>query len=417
MKIMVCLISDQHVPNLLTVHAVEPDLLFLIETPGMRVKKAASNFIKAIRIGNSKKPKCRIKILRKENSIEAITELLGDLFLKYSDAEWIVNITGGTKPMSIGAFEFSKNKTAMILYVPIVDQSRALNFSDGSFVDLRYKLRIKEFLAGYGFDYLKKDESILKSEVRADKLLDLAANLSANIDIAHKIMNDLDIKFKEAYGDDLEIARKKARDKGITLVKFEIQDHKVKNLLSVAFGLNDDGTNINGKLKPHAVQFLTGGWLEVFIWGILSRYSKDIDIFDVRLGPHPGKKSDNKTLENEVKNDWDVAFMYDQSLRFVECKTGDQKHDPTGNETLYKIEAIKKQLGALNIKSYLATTAPNVLDGNKIREPIKNRAKLYNCTVIPSVKIREIAEMEINKNPMIVQAIADLFFLRTEASK
>jgi len=414
MKIMVCLISDQHVPNLLTVHAIEPELLFLIETPGMKAKKAASNFIRALRLGSSKKPKCRIKILTEENSIEATAELLGDLFSKYSDAEWIANITGGTKPMSIGAFEFFKNKNSMILYVPIAGQSRAINFSDGSYVNLKYKLRLKEFLAGYGFDYLKKDETILKSEVRANRLIELATNLSANIDIAHAMMNDLDRKFKEAYGDDKEIARKMARSKGINLVKFEIKDKNIKNIISVTFGLNDDGIYINGTLKPHDVQFLTGGWLEVFIWGILSKYSNDLGIFDVRLGPHPGKKSDNSIPKKEVKNDWDIAYMYDQSLRFVECKTGDQKHDPTGNETLYKIEAIKKQLGALNIKSYLATTAPNVLDGNEIREAIKSRAKLYNCTIIPNMKIHELAKMELNKNTMIVKEIADLFLLNKE---
>jgi len=393
MKVMVCLISDQHVPNLLTVHAVEPDLLFLLETPGMKSKRAAANFIKAIRMGNSKKPKCRIKTLMEENSIRATSELLGTLFFNYSEAEWIVNITGGTKPMSIGAFEFFKNKTAKILYVPIIAQSQAIDFSSGSFIDLKYKLRIKEFLAGYGFDYLKKDEKISKNEERAKKLLELAANLSANIDLAHKIMNDLDIKFKEAYGDDIEAARTKARNKGITLVNFEIPDNKIRNLLSIAFGLHEDGRTLNGILKDHDVQFLTGGWLEVFIWGILAKYCTELNIFDVRLGPHPGKKSDNNDLQNKVKNDLDIAFMYGQSLRFVECKTGDQRHDPSGNETLYKVEAIKKQLGALNIKSYLATTAPNILKGNEIKDAIAERAKLYNCTIIPSMEIRALAEM------------------------
>jgi hypothetical protein len=141
MKVMVCLISDQHVPNLLSVHAVEPDLLFLVETPGMKAKRGASNFIRALRMGSSKKPKCRIIALEEENSIEATMELLGNLFSKYPDAEWTVNITGGTKPMSIGAFEFFESKIAKILYVPIIGQNRAINFADGSFIELRYRLK------------------------------------------------------------------------------------------------------------------------------------------------------------------------------------------------------------------------------------------------------------------------------------
>jgi hypothetical protein len=101
--------------------------------------------------------------------------------------------------------------------------------------------------------------------------------------------------------------------------------------------------------------------------------------------------------------------MYDQSLRVVECKTGDQEHDPSGNETLYKVEAVKKQLGALNIKSYLATTSPNVLKGNELKDAIGDRAKLYNCTIIPGMEITALAKMEINKDPQIINEISKLF--------
>ena len=411
MKVMVCLISDQHVPNLLTVHAIEPDLLILLETPAMKVKRGASNLIRALRIGSSKKPICKIKSLNEENSIEATKKLLGTLISKYPDAEWTVNITGGTKPMSIAAYEFFKGKNAKILYVPIIAQRRAINFADNSLMELKYELKVKEFLAGYGFDYFKKEDVIREGEKRAEKLFELAVNLSANIDIAHKIMADLDKRINEVYGDNSEKARSKAKEKGITLVDLEIENQMIRDNISSSFGLNNNGGLLNGLLKRHAVQFLTGGWLEAFIWGILTDHSRNLGIIDVRLGIHPRKKLDLKMQKKEVKNDWDIAFMYNQSLRFVECKTGDQEHDPSGNETLYKVEAVKRQLGALNIKSYLATTSPNVLKGNDIRDAIADRAELYNCTVIPSMIIRSLAEMKLNKDPEIVKKLSELFML------
>jgi hypothetical protein len=231
------------------------------------------------------------------------------------------------------------------------------------------------------------------------------------------MMNDLDIRFGELFKEDIETARSKARDKGITLVNLEIQDESIRNLISDSFGLSDNGGNLNGKLDRHAVQFLTGGWLETFIWGVLSKYSNDLSIFDVRLGIHPGKKLDKKASIKEVKNDWDIAFMYDQSLRFVECKTGDQEHDPTGNETLYKVEAVKKQLGALNIKSYLATTSPNVFKGCNIRDAIADRASLYNCIIIPSLKIQSLALMEIKRDPEIVNKLSQAFTINKVVTK
>ncbi|NPV63066.1 MAG: DUF1887 family protein [Methanotrichaceae archaeon] len=90
MKVMVCLISDQHVPNLLSVHAVEPDLLFLVETPGMKAKRGASNFIRALRMGSSKKPKCRIITLEPTSRTSpfrsSIFHILGQRALLFSFA-------------------------------------------------------------------------------------------------------------------------------------------------------------------------------------------------------------------------------------------------------------------------------------------------------------------------------------------
>jgi len=109
--------------------------------------------------------------------------------------------------------------------------------------------------------------------------------------------------------------------------------------------------------------------------------------------------------------------MYNQSLRFVECKTGDQEHDSSGNETLYKVEAVKRQLGALNIKSYLATTSPNVLKDNDIKEAIADRAELYNCTIIPSMQIRALAQMKLDNDPEIVKKLSEIFMLGVSRPK
>jgi hypothetical protein len=148
----------------------------------MKKKKAASSFIKALRMGNSKKPKLRIINLEEENSIEAANDLFENLLSKYPEAEWVVNITGGTKPMSIGAFEFFKNKTKTMLYVPIVGQSKALNFSNGTSINLDYKLRVREFLAGYGFELAKSELDVIESEKLAVEWFETSCYLTANYD-------------------------------------------------------------------------------------------------------------------------------------------------------------------------------------------------------------------------------------------
>src|SRR5208337_3420158 len=161
MKNMVCLISDQHMPNLLTVHAVKPDFLVLIETDRMQKKNAAQNFLKALETGGlafQVKNKHRIYHLLDENSISAAKNIFQSATSQYPDAQWIVNITGGTKPMSIAAYDFFRSqRDAVIYYVPLNNRN-ALNFTDGSSIKLNYKVTAKEFLAGYGFSFTEESE-------------------------------------------------------------------------------------------------------------------------------------------------------------------------------------------------------------------------------------------------------------------
>jgi hypothetical protein len=51
MTVLLCLLSEQHVPNLLPVHHFEPDWLVLVETAGMKRRQAAANFLQALRLG------------------------------------------------------------------------------------------------------------------------------------------------------------------------------------------------------------------------------------------------------------------------------------------------------------------------------------------------------------------------------
>lgn len=52
-------------------------------------------------------------------------------------------------------------------------------------------------------------------------------------------------------------------EKGIYLSNFGVQDQRLIDYLAYNFKLDDDGVSLSGKLSPHAVQFLTGNWLEV----------------------------------------------------------------------------------------------------------------------------------------------------------
>lgn len=128
MKVLLCLLSDQHVPNLLSVHHFHPDRLVLVETDHMRKREAAQNFLEALRLGGLEYgDRCDIEPLDAANDLNAVQAVLKRTFDKNPSAQWIANISGGTKPMSIAAFEFFKAGVGQIVYTDVAHPNVLVN--------------------------------------------------------------------------------------------------------------------------------------------------------------------------------------------------------------------------------------------------------------------------------------------------
>lgn len=405
MKIMVCLISGQHVPNLLTVKAIKPDRLVLLVTGGMKKQGKDTQFLNALSAGGQKLPmEPEIIDQIEENSSRAVYDNLQTAFSKHADDEWIINLTGGTKPMSIGAYEFSKIRGLRTLYVAEGNQGQAIDLLGGPAINLDHKVTTKEFLAGYGFDILN-GKSLKKNEDRALALATIAAILAKHSEEAdlRGFLARLQM-FKEAA---IKLNRNDWEKDGLTLTEDDdvfLKDAGLRSQIASCFGLSTKEDKFIGRLERHAVEFLTGKWLEVFIWSLLRPFEGK-DIWDLHLGVSAGKSGPGEN------NDLDVSFMKNQSLCIVECKTGGQEHDPQADDVLYKIEAVKSGPKALRVDAYLATTSDNVKDPETgcIREKLLRRSKIYGCKIIPGWKIQEVADLYLSSGARLNQVVADVF--------
>lgn len=412
MKILVCLISDQHVPNLLAVKAVRPNRLVLLVTPGMKKKGKDAQFLDALSAGgHDLQMEKKIIDQKEENSSLAVYSNLEREFSEHADDEWIINLTGGTKPMSIGAYEFSKKMGLRTLYVAKDDQSRAIDLLGGQAIELDHKVTTKEFLAGYGFDIIN-EKSLKKAEDRASAWVTAAAVLAKNSDRADlKEMLGRLQRLKEAA---IEQDEKSWDRDGIFLNEDDdlfLEDAALRDQLIPCFGRSMTGEKMIGRLDRPAVEFLTGKWLEVFVWSLLLPFVGK-DIWDLHLGVSAGKKGPGEN------NDLDISFMKNQSLCIVECKTGGQEHDPEGDGVLYKIEAVKSGPKALRVNAYLATTSDNIKDLKKggIREKLQRRSKIYGCKIIPGWEIQKMADLYLSSDNGLNQLVAGVFGLKPEAS-
>lgn len=412
MTIMACLVSQQHVPNLLAIQAVKPDRLVLLVTPGMKKREKDAHLLKALAAGGRDySAEHEIVDVVDENSIATVSRALEQSLEKHPDDEWIVNLTGGTKPMSIGAYVFSRDRKLKTLYIAESDQHHAIDLLGGAPTDLDHQVSTAEFLAGYGFDLLNS-HTLEKNENSVRKWVDIAAMLTANHDDGS--LREMLGRLHSLQEKKVKTSRKAWEREGLTLSDrdgISLRDSSLRAAIAGEFNLEESGARLTGHLDKHAAEFLTGKWLEVFVWSLLLPF-EDRGIWDLHLGVNAGRKGSGES------NDFDVSFMQDQSLCIVECKTGGQDHDPGANTTLYKIEAVKAGLMAIRMKTYLATTSPNVVKQGtgRIKESVANRCKLYNCTIVHGEPLREMAKLFLNEDPSLHERVAATFHLNQQGS-
>ena len=393
MSVLLCLLSDQHVPNLLFVHHYRPDHLVLIESEGMRRRSAARNLLAALKKGGlDYNTRCRVQPLTSEDDLAQVRLALQEAHAHAPTGEWIANVTGGTKPMSIATYEFFSGGRGRTVYTNYGQPDRVTDLVTGLSETCRHRLSIDEFVTGYGFRPQKPLTDLQEAGERARRpLWRLTANhLAAAPATCHVL--DLD-----------DERRKRVRDKGDELPAhcFRFPSHD----LADAWLANAPSR----KLDKYEGEFLTGGWLEVFFFNLLSDHADQLGIWDVTLG-HNITHDDGS---NTVPNDIDVSFMHNHGMAMVECKSGAQNHDLSrGLDTLYKIEAVARQLRALRVRSFLATTGENVLDkqGN-VRGSLQSRAELYNCRILPRDQIAELAAIVLKGSPDTADNARALFRL------
>lgn len=397
MRILLCLLSDQHVPNLLSVHHFKPDRLVLVESPQMHGKRVAQHLIAALRRGGlDYEKRHEVEPVAAEDNLEVVGHALRRAFGRHADADWIVNLSGGTKPMSIATYEFFKAVGARLVYVNVRQPNELIGLDGRPTESCTYRPSVNEFLAGYGFEPGKDERKIQEGEDFARRTWECARQIAAGCP-SQGILCFGDLQNRE-----IKKRWDAARRKGFQPGPEHWGDNlpsEVLDAIAQTFGLTIDQGVPAGRLDKYAVEFLTGGWLEVFLWGILNRHAEALGIWDVHLNLEFGK------IGIDTKSEFDVAFMHQYRLAVVECKSGAQSHDP-GVDALHKLEAVVRQFRALGVNAYLATTSPHVLDkDDHPKQSVRNRAAVYGSRLLCRRDIQRLAA-----DPDSADLVRELFF-------
>lgn len=390
--LLVSLVSDQTIPNVQLIKEFNESVTeyLFITTIGME-KKGTRKWIEKA---------CDVKgeILEvDEYSFADISEKLQQYDFDQFD-KIIVNLTGGTKVMTMVAEDFFKNIGAEIYYVTGKNNEyiRIFPKRTKNVFGFKHKLTVADYLTAYGFTFPEPKRTMFSIEV-AKPIVELYSSderIQANIDA---------IRF-------INIQRNK--EKGVKTDDFGRVESFLKE---IKFPTKD------AVLTVDEVKYLSGEWLEEYV-GLKIKEELNLADEEIYIGTDINKEIGNNRERNnaqmmlgnnaelkkaESKNEMDVMFMYEGKFYSVECKSSIIAYktvvDKNGNivektynilgETIYKSDSLKSKFGLFpqttiltltDLQKYWSNIKDKGLRNNRLREMenLINRANLSNIKLV-----------------------------------
>jgi hypothetical protein len=394
MKTLFCMLSGQHIPNLLSVKHFQPDTLVLMESTQMREGWAADRFLTAIGLGGAvyqRRPvgtaatpstsgnsdrSAYVIPLESVTSLSDVESALAAAFAVTPDAEWIVNLTGGNKLMTIAAYEYFKTRDCEMFYIEHNQPRLMVPVNRFTEVRCEHPLTIAEFLAGYGFEIKRPAADLAEQKRELDKRWEVARILTEYSTTADLLQLDRDESARMRGGKTVQLSSS----------RFSHLPQPVQDALFATFGKTADG-GIQTTKANRGGPFLTGGWLEDFVAGLLSRHAAALQINDVQSSVMPFFQG------SQTANDLDVAFIApDLSLVMIECKSGLQDHDGA-KDIFYKLDSVIGQSKALKARAILATTSDFLIDPKRGELTVRARElrDLLGLTIVTRDQLQALA--------------------------
>lgn len=341
MKTHLVLISSQPVPNFTPVldDRFRPDRVIMLVSPDMQERSQALEAIY--------KPR-GVKVerwpIQDPWDIEHIRNRVMDLLSVSEQDDILLNATGGTKPMSIAAYEVFRTFEKPVFYVhPEKDHLIWMSPLNES-VDLADRIKLREFLQAYGASRVSTGQKHGVPEAIRELTLELirnikqyAGSISALNYYAAQSDNDAITSppIEKSYSDQPMLWR-------------------LIDLFAEAGLLQEENRRLTFP-NEEARFMVNGGWLEKHVYGVCLNIKKKTGIQDVARSVEVERKQGKGTVRNEL----DIAFLKDNRLYVVECKTRVfKKHRQEfekGDDVLYKLDSLRDHLGGLQAKAMLVS--------------------------------------------------------------
>jgi hypothetical protein len=286
-----------------------------------------------------------------------ISDRILDLLTQYPDGDIALNATGGTKLMSIAAYEAFRSCELPIFYIH-PEQDRLIWLSTKKpAVDLADRLKLGDYLTAYGASTVE----IPRATGVTEPIRQLTRQLIADID---RYAGELGTLNYLAY---------QANNPHLTC-EIEAGPRSKPHLwelleLFAAAGLcRIDGHSL--RFTDENARFTAnGGWLEEHTYDLCLKLKKACGIQDVACNITISRQPAGRAV---VRNEIDIGLIRANRLHLIECKT---KRFEQGADVLYKLDSLRDLMGGLQGRAMLVSF--NALD--KISRARAKELKIRLC--------------------------------------
>ncbi len=368
----VYLVSEQAAPNITPAldPTVSPDQVTLVVSPGMQQR--AQWLSRVLREGAGVKVE-----FWKVGDAWDIEYLLESFMLLLEQAQPppALNATGGTKPMSIAAFEAFRAYERPVFYIhPHTDDLFWLYPHKHPRHQLEDKIKLRHFLLAYGAEI--KSEGTLGVPPAYQQLAEHLIQEIEKYDRAIATLN----WYAAAAGSTLESPVLQPDHLQWEAFRDMLANFEQAGVLRIA----------NSRLvfpDEIARTFVNGGWLEQHVYVQVQKLRKRQPLIqDVKQGLQVVRNTPRGNVENEL----DVVFLANNRLFLVECKTRrfhpDKGMGGPGTEAIYKLDTLKELLGGLHGQGMLISYLP-------MREADLTRAHDLGIRICQGKQLQNLAHL------------------------
>lgn len=317
MKSIICLVSRQTMANVLPIMMFKPSRVYLLTTEEERDA--------AIRIRNvCTLKKIDTKIIEGIDPYDTQTVRRAmENVLEGNNVQFIVNLTGGTKLMSLAAYEVARENNLSALYCN-TERKEVIHLIPSMHKEpLRVAISIEEYLMSYGYSII--DE---RSQESLNDFIRLFDYVQAN-----NIFGSLAELFQKVNKSGLE------RPMTVHSNDRHLEFQKIHEKYIISYGKYKEEKQ---KLTITKSSFSSGFWLEAWVYYKLLQMGKR----HIKVGV---KLRSDKDLENEI----DVMMLDDYVLHLFSCKTGKIMKPQM---PIFELETLRTIVSGTFGKGYLVVT-------------------------------------------------------------